>query len=145
MRFLLLHFTNCANLIAHLALARAQTVLQIVIFFGLNHPLAQPLSRHPLYLFVTRGRAGEEPGNEVGKLYSELNIFTSQEHPHTKPNGPKCIRYGRISPRLCKSIYQERICSRPSLRGQVLGKNCQRGCRDLNLTRTGLIIKQNAL
>ena len=89
MRFLLLRFSNCANLIAHLALARAQTVLQIVIFFWVlitrfcslcvDIPciyLLHAENKRDFSLF-TQGRAGEEPGNEVGKLYSELNIFTS--------------------------------------------------------------------
>ena len=94
MRFLLLHFTNCANLIAHLALARAQTVLQIVIFFlvlitrfcslCVDIPciyLLHAENKRDFSLF-THGRAGEEPGNEVGlelysEQYSELNIFTS--------------------------------------------------------------------
>ena len=39
----------------------------------------------------------------VGQLYSH------QEHLLTKPNDSKCIRYGRIGPRLCKKVNQERI------------------------------------
>jgi len=33
-------------------------------------------------------------------------IYSHQEHLLTKPNDPKCIRYGRIGPRLCKKVNQ---------------------------------------
>ena len=75
--------------------------------------------------------------------------YSHPEPPHTKPNEPKCIIYGRIGPRLFESVNQERIQGTPryasSLRGGGWGQNCYRGCRDLNVTRTGWIIKQAAL
>jgi len=30
---------------------------------------------------------------------TRIAIYSHQEYPHTKPNGPKCIRCGRIGPR----------------------------------------------
>ena len=36
-------------------------------------------------------------------------IYFHPEHPGTKPNELKCIKYGRIGPRLCDSVNEERI------------------------------------
>ena len=35
--------------------------------------------------------------------------YSHPEHLHTKPNVPKCIRYGTVDPGLCELVDQERI------------------------------------
>ena len=48
-------------------------------------------------------------------------IHSHPEHPHSKPNEPKCLRYGRIGLRLCASVNQERIRGLPHRCGEVGG------------------------
>ena len=48
-------------------------------------------------------------------------IYSHPEHPHTKRNEPKCIRCGRIGPRLCESVDQERIRGMPYFCGKEAG------------------------
>ena len=54
------------------------------------------------------------------RIWYEIIIYSHLEHPYTKPNKPKCIRYGRIGLRLCGSVDLGRICSIPVYR-------CSRG------------------
>ena len=54
------------------------------------------------------------------RIWYGIIIYSHLEHLHTKPNKPKCIRYGRIGLRLCKSVDLERISSIPVYR-------CSRG------------------
>ena len=45
-------------------------------------------------------------------------IYSHPEHPHIKPNEPKCIRYESIGPRFCESVNQERTLGMPHRCGE---------------------------
>ena len=89
--------------------------------------------------YQSRARAHHPLVSVEAEVETNRKWYSQPEHPHTKSNEPKCIRYGRIGPRLCESVNQERI---RGMRGRGWGENCYRGCRDLNFTSTGWIIKQ---
>ena len=61
-----------------------------------------------------------EEGNLID-LASTVIYSQYQEHPSTKPNEPKCIRYGRIGPQICESVDKERILGMPHRCGEEGG------------------------
>lgn len=49
----------------------------------------------------------------ISYSYSLEVTYSNPEHPHTRPNEPKCKIYGKskIGSRLCESVDQKRICA----------------------------------